>query len=278
MSFNINTFRGSFIDTGEPLSPSHFEVTINLPAMGLDGMSSLSSTNLKDIAQRVSLRCESVTLPARNLNTIDRITAGPTRKVAVGSTYDTVDMTFILSGNTEERSLFSTWQNFIVDPSNGSSINYYDNYTGSVDIVTFDKSGNETLKVRMIEAYPVSVGDIQMSWNESNTYATITVSMAFRYWIDALSEGSTNQSEIFGQALGAASLVSSLTGLNPSSSVSTILGVGATAAGALGGEKVTVSDLSGDSPKLPEQVTSGSGSQADSLFDRASSLINDALT
>ena len=81
--------------------PNRFEVLILPPGKGK-----------RWNAQEVSLRCESILLPGRNLNTLtDGMPYGPTREIVDGVTYaEDITMTFVASGGLEERIFLEEWQ------------------------------------------------------------------------------------------------------------------------------------------------------------------------
>ena len=62
--------------------------------------------------RKVSLRCESVFLPGRTLNTLtDGMPYGPTREIVDGVTYaEDITMTFVASAGLEERVFFEDIQ------------------------------------------------------------------------------------------------------------------------------------------------------------------------
>ena len=62
--------------------------------------------------RKISLRCEAVTLPGRNVSTMtDSNVYGPTREVVEGVTYaEDVTLTFQSSSGLDERKYFEQWQ------------------------------------------------------------------------------------------------------------------------------------------------------------------------
>lgn len=189
MPFNVNSFRSSFFSSGEPTSAAAFEVRIV-------GFPQVLPSN---VARDLLYRCEGASIPQKTLQTIDRRTYGPIRKVAYGASYEEVTLTFIVSSDMSERNFFSAWQSWIIDSSEGGDISYYDDYVGRIQIATYDHKGNENLLITMVEAYPTTVNAIPLNWGEKNQYMKLEVSFAYRYWTDA----SGNKFNGFGSILGA---------------------------------------------------------------------------
>ena len=92
----MNDILSSFHSDDGYAQPSRFEVIISRP--------SLANINLKQL----SMRCESITLPGRNLNTLsDTNIYGPSREIVNGITYaDEITMTFQASSDLKERVYF----------------------------------------------------------------------------------------------------------------------------------------------------------------------------
>ena len=97
--------------------PNRFEVIILAPMLNYAKQ------------REVSLRCESINLPGRNLNsTTDSNIYGPTREVVNGVTYaEDITMTFQASSGLEERVFFEAWQALAFDERTWN-VRYYNNY------------------------------------------------------------------------------------------------------------------------------------------------------
>ena len=101
--------------------PNRFEVIITRPI----GSAAESS--------KVSMRCESINLPGRNLNSMtDSNIYGPTREIVDGVTYaDDINMTFQASSGLEERVFFEEWQELAFNKKTWN-VGYYDNYVSTI--------------------------------------------------------------------------------------------------------------------------------------------------
>ena len=98
----------SFHDENGYAVPNRFEVLIAPPG---------SSATASNASRALSIRCESINLPGRNLNTLtDSNIYGPTREVVNGVTYaEDITMTFQASSGLEERVFFEEWQSLAFD-------------------------------------------------------------------------------------------------------------------------------------------------------------------
>ena len=177
---------------GGVASPNRYEVIIHPPKVGLGGTFSEDPlfwslnllTSTREIAE-VGLRCESINLPGRNLNTTDDATIyGPRRTVVDGAGFDDIiEMTFTASQDMRERVFFEKWQHAAFDQETWN-VNFYWDYVGSVDIYILDKSKDENRMygLKLFECFPKTIGPTSLSYATTNEAIKFNVSMNFRYW------------------------------------------------------------------------------------------------
>ena len=168
----IEDFRSSF--TEELSKPSRFSVIINPPA---------ASTQLSSIidSKTLSFRCETAVLPGRNLSTADLRIYGPTEKYPYQSTYDDISLTFICTDSMAEKTFFNSWMD-IINPTNTWNFKFKKEYVTDININQYDNVGNVSHTVRIIDAFPLSVNQLDLDWSNGDTYHKLTVSLAYTYW------------------------------------------------------------------------------------------------
>lgn len=193
MAFNINDFRSSF-NNFEPASPANYEVIITRDpfieqSFGAGVVGNAIST---DMTRQLMYRCESCSLPSRDLVSTNRMTYGMPKKVVSGSVFNNVSFSFIVSDDMSEKHYFYQWQNAILnneansfqDNPNVNDVAYYDSYTGDILINTYSKFGDLKYSIYLVEAYPISVQEVQLGWNNTNDYIRVNVTMAYRYFYE----------------------------------------------------------------------------------------------
>ena len=163
--------------SGGIASPNRYEVLIHPPWRRRD-----SSREIED----VSIKCENISLPGRNLNSSPDVTIhGPRREVVNGAAFDdAVDMIFTASRDMRERVFFEKWQYAAFD-QNTWNVNFYNDYIGSVDIYLLDNSspkGRRMYGLKLHECFPKTIGPIPLSYATRDEAIKINVSMNFRYW------------------------------------------------------------------------------------------------
>lgn len=170
MPFNVNEFRGSFSDS-EPFKPSAYEVQFAaLP----------NKLGISD-ARFLNYRCLNASLPAKSVGTTELKTYGPIRKLAYGGIHDDITLTFILSDDLKEREVFYKWLDLISSDITGNA-EYYDEYVVSFTITTFNKNGKPNSVATILEAFPKSMGEVQLSWDENDSVSTLEVTFAYRFF------------------------------------------------------------------------------------------------
>ena len=133
--------------------------------------------------RKVSLRCETVSLPGRNLDIMtDSNIYGPTREIVKGVTYaEDVSLSFVSSGGLEERVFFEEWQKLAFNEETWN-VNYYNDYIGSVEIYLLDRQDTKKFGIKLWEAYPKSITATDLSQGSNNEIVKISVNFTFRYW------------------------------------------------------------------------------------------------
>ena len=168
--------------------PNRFEVLITAPEK-------MGQTAVRSVA----LRCESVNLPGRNLNTLtDSNIYGPTREIVDGVTYaEDITMVFQASGGLEERIFFEEWQKLAFDPATWN-IGYYNDYVSDIDLYLLNRKDQRRFGIKFREAFPKTITPTDLNQANNNQIIKISVNFAFRYWesLDknrSVPQGSTNQ-------------------------------------------------------------------------------------
>ena len=140
------------------------------------------------------LRCESISMPGRNMDsTPDTNIYGPEREIVTGYSFGDINAIFQCSSDMREKKYWETWQRLTFNPKT-FDIGYYKDYVGTVDIHTLDEQENRRYGCRLIEAWPKTIGPQQLAYNDNNTYQTVEITIAYRYWINLTDESSEPRS------------------------------------------------------------------------------------
>ena len=181
---NIENVLSSFRTNEGYAQPNRYEVSIFPPVGGRSWPESKLISRVRGDAQEISLRCETITLPGRNLSsTPDTNVHGPLREVVNNVNYaDSVAMVFQASADLRERVFFEKWQYTAFNPDTWN-VGYYNDYIGEVDIYLFDKNNQRKYALKLMECFPKSIAQTDLSYASNNEIIKLTIDMNFRYWI-----------------------------------------------------------------------------------------------
>ena len=161
--------------------PNRFECLILPPMSGSN--SSFASGSLVGDPRAVSMRCESTSMPGRNLSSMDDVNVyGPTREIVSGVTYaGDVEMLFQASSGLEERVFFEKWQEMAFSEETWD-VAYHNSYVSEVQIYLLDKQNQRRYGIRLHEAYPKTIGAVALNQAPSSEIIKIPVTFSFRWW------------------------------------------------------------------------------------------------
>ena len=151
---------------------SRFDVQFNVPFVLIPYVKT---------SRHLNFRCETASLPGRTLNTVDRrFGSAPAQKVPVGTTYNEMDLTFIVSDDMSEKVLFEGWIEAI-NPTTTYNFNYRANYVSDIVITQYDVSNKPSYQVTLLEAFPIAVNQLDLDWTSENHHK-LTVVLAYTNW------------------------------------------------------------------------------------------------
>lgn len=173
-NFNLSDFKSSIKLNGISRN-SRFEITFT-PPIGVPGLVD---------SREISIRCHTGSLPPINIKTKDYIDGqGQIRKMPVNYDHGHV-LTFTFYNDVRSRvySGLLAWSNNVAYTpiANDHRINYYNNFTGSIDVKQLDEQDNVRYAYKLFEAYPITVHQVDLKSDEHDTAQLITVDFAYRY-------------------------------------------------------------------------------------------------
>ena len=181
----LNDILSSFHSDEGYAIPNRFEVLILSPPKRGGGITTNAhaGSERNSDARAVSLRCESIQLPGRNLNTLtDSNIYGPTREIVDGVTYaEDISMIFQASSGLNERVFFEEWQKQAFD-ENTWNVGYYNDYVSEVHIYLLDRKDQRRYGLKLMEAFPKTIEGTELNQASNNEIIKTSVSFAFRYW------------------------------------------------------------------------------------------------
>lgn len=134
-------------------------------------------------ASKISLYAEGAALPGRTISTTDvvRYGYGPHEKVPYSMQFNDVTLQMIGDGQGEVYKFFYNWMQGIVrgdkdvvagkSDSNGKQpyeVEFKDQYASTITIRQYNEQGDTVFASKLIDAFPISVPDVSLSWSDSS--------------------------------------------------------------------------------------------------------------
>lgn len=169
MSGSISQFKSMM--AGEFARPSRFDVSLTVPSIVDSGAS-----------RNLTYRCENAQLPSRTFATAEQKVYGPIEKYPYLTTYNDLELTFIVSDNMLEKYMFDSWLEKI-NPSSTNNFAYKYDYSTIITVNQYNSQNEVTYSADFIEAYPISVNQLDLDWS-TDGYHKLTVTFAYTRWFN----------------------------------------------------------------------------------------------
>lgn len=186
MAFSIEEIKGVVNKNLGLYRPAFYALRLNFAGNGVSS------------SQDINLLAFSATLPGVQFDTADirRQGHGPLERRARGAVFPAVNVNFFLDNKGTVIEFFNKWSKTIVsfahqtgensiDPDHGGylgEVGFYDDYVCSIDIILYSPNEDKVVTYTLYDAYPVVVGDVELGWQQTDEFARLNVTFAYRYW------------------------------------------------------------------------------------------------
>jgi len=167
---SLTDFKASF--KTELARPARFDVQIAVP---------LKLVTYLNTGRQLGLRCENAELPSKTLATTERKIYGPTEKHPYLTTFNDSTFTFMVSDDMKEKSFFDAWMN-LINPKATFDLSYKNDYATPITINQYNVKNDLTYSITLIDAFPVSVNQLDLDWSNENSYHKLAVTFAYYTW------------------------------------------------------------------------------------------------
>ena len=173
---NMNNFIAN-IKKGGLSRGNRYELLITAPSI-----SALGNFANNSGAEQLRYRVSTVSLPGKSIATSETKIYGPVRLAPYQITYDQLSFSVYLSEDFRERQYFEDWMHYVVDYDT-HRIRYYKDYSSSdMQLLVMDETNKVTNTYVFEESYPLSVGEVSMSYSNEEP-ATCDISMTYRKYM-----------------------------------------------------------------------------------------------
>ena len=195
----LNDILAGYRDNNGFAQPNKYEVLIFPPAKlgGGQNQNVFGGMERQSDLRKISLRAQNVTLPGRNLATVQEGNVyGPDREIVEGVTYaDDISMSFQASSGLDERVFFENWQRQAFNEKTWN-IGYYKDYTGHIEMYILDKQNQRRYGIKLWEVFPKTIGLNELAYDANDQLLLTPVSFTFRYWT-SLDQSQNPQISVF---------------------------------------------------------------------------------
>ena len=90
-------------------------------------------------------------------------------------------MSFQSSSGLAERSFFEDWQRQAFNEKSWN-IKYHKDYVSTIEIYLLDRNDNRRYGIKLYDAFPKTIGAIDLNYSSNNEIIKTPVTFSFRYW------------------------------------------------------------------------------------------------
>lgn len=199
MAFNIEEIKSVVNRNLGLYRPAFFAVRLNFVGNGVSA------------PQDVSLLAYSATLPgvSMDFSEVRRQGYGPLERRARGAIFPPVNVNFMLDNKGTVIEFFNKWAKTIisfahqtgensVDPDHGGYLGeagFYDDYICNIDIILYTPNEDKVVTYTLYDAFPQVIGDVELGWQQTDEFARLNVTFAYRYWTSTVFSPSERSDE-----------------------------------------------------------------------------------
>lgn len=157
----------------------NLDQTVGPPGYNQDWAQWFGGKDASETARRLMFYCFSAEIPGVSYQTDENRYYGSQFKIPYMPQYNDVDLEFYVGDDMFERWFFEGWMHSVMDPQT-QDFNYISEYSTNIDILQMDINSNDTYWCTLLEAYPIAVNQMKLSWDSDNEIHRITVTFTYK--------------------------------------------------------------------------------------------------
>lgn len=202
MPFNISNFKSTFDRYGGPAKSSLFELRIaHRPRKNTSRIG----------AREFSFFCKNATVPGLSVQTAEDVKVGQLKK-AFPTTLnkEPLQTIFMVDSDHEIHTFFVQWLQTVInfgttggmysdiDDQLPFEVGYKSDYSMDITIrhYTTDSLEFKYHETKFINAYPITMGDLELAWEDNDTFLTLPVTFEYDRFQLSNEIGGTNRSRL----------------------------------------------------------------------------------
>ena len=189
---NVDNFKSLISKRGGLAPANRYAVYMPLPLISFDpqeiiakafGQGADTGANFFNDPRDVSILCDQVTMPGRQITTTDLQNNMLNVKLPYGYMNDDVTMSFHITNDHYAKKLFENWMGKIID-KNKLTLKYRSSYATDIIIQQLDQRDVPIYTCTLKNAYPVTVSAYDLSNASENTTQKLSVTFAYEDWAE----------------------------------------------------------------------------------------------
>ena len=176
MSFQLDDLKAQMSKRFGPARPNRYRVFF-------------PSVEFATAAEDMSIMCDSVNMPGRQILTNERYTDMKARKVPYGFASEDVSISFILMNDWSAWTYLNDWHRQVIGNINqlgGYTVNFKDDYAKDIEIehLNYNNQGASQIAKRILlkNAFPSTLNTVELSNSSESEIIRVSASFSYDNW------------------------------------------------------------------------------------------------
>ena len=158
--------------------------------------------NLIPDPRDISILCESVSIPGRQITTLEYTAERQAIKIPYSFINEDVTMSFILTNDYYMKRMFDSWLSGIIDQTT-YRVGYKKDFTTDIVIQQLNQKNIPVYSCRLENAFPVTVNAINLDSNSENTIQKVSVTLSYENFVpEEMPDPIKSVADVVGATLG----------------------------------------------------------------------------
>ena len=136
-------------------------------------------------ARTLSIMCDKVSIPGRQLSTEERFTTMKAQKMPYSFAHEDLSISFIVDNDWTPWDYINTWQSQIiynVSGLNSYTLNYQNEYARDIEVQHLDTQNNITKQILFKKAYPTTLNAVELGNSNGNEVIRVDAEFSYHNW------------------------------------------------------------------------------------------------
>ena len=187
---NVDNFKSLVSKRGGLAPGNRFAVYMPLPLISFDPQELIAKAfnkgnaggnNFFNDPRDVSILCDSVTMPGRQISTNDVVNNMLAIKMPYNYINDDVTMSFHITNDHYMKKFFDNWMDKIIDRKT-MTMKYRSSYATDIIIQQLDQRDVPVYTCTLKNAFPITMASYDLNNSSENQFQKITMTFAYEDW------------------------------------------------------------------------------------------------